>query len=330
MNRIGDAMLHFGVNLSKGMLKRLLGVLTVLLLPVGFGQTILQVAAEDPSLSTFVSALRQADLADTLNGEGPFTLFAPTDAAFSVLPEEELVALFNDESALREVMNYHIVPAYVLARDAVQATSAPTLFGDRLRLQVRSGRLYINDATVIKFDVGASEDVQASNGVIHVVDSILLPEEVSLAALTADAPATLAEARAAPLYNTDAARSVRYPLSVVGGSGIGGSVLFADYGLDQTVVTIAVRGTLRGEAGAVQGSVYPTHLRTGDCGREGSGVGDNGVVQLNDVERATGLSVTTVDAPYDALVNDDHHLELLSPDGSGTPVACGEVEPGAN
>ena len=290
---------------------------------LGFGQTILQVAADNPSLSTFVEALERAGLADTLNSEGPFTLFAPTDAAFELLSEAELTALLNDESALREVMTYHIVPAYVLARDAVQATSAPTLEGDRLRLQVRSGRLYINDATVIKFDVGASEDIRASNGVIHVVDSVLLPAEVDLGALTASAPAP-AGARAAPLYSTEAARSVRYPLSVVEGSGIGGSVLIADYGLEETVVTVAVRGTLRGAQNGVRGG-YPAQLRMGNCGGEG----EDGVVSLNDVDAATGLSVTVVDAPYDALVDDDHYLELLSPD-EATAVSCGEVGLGAN
>ena len=304
-------------------MNRLLSMLGILLLSsIGFGQTILQVAADDPGLSTFVAALERAGLADTLNSEGPFTLFAPTDAAFELLSEAELSALLNDESALREVMTYHIVPAYVLARDAVQATSAPTLEGDRLRLQVRSGRLYINDATVIKFDVGASEDIQASNGVIHVVDSVLLPAEVDLGALTASAPAP-AGARAAPLYSTEAARSVRYPLSVVEGSGIGGSVLIADYGLDETVVTVAVRGTLRDAQSGVQGE-YPTQLRVGDCG---SGGEDS--ISLNDVDAATGLSVTTVDAPYDALVGDDHYLELLSPD-EATAVSCGEVGSGAN
>ena len=307
---------------------RLLGVLGILFFSsLGFGQTILQVAADDPSLSTFVEALERAGLADTLNSEGPFTLFAPTDAAFSVLPEAELTALLNDESALREVMTYHIIPAYVLARDAVQATSAPTLEGDRLRLQVRSGRLYINDATVIKFDVGASEDVQASNGVIHVVDSVLLPEEIDLEALTASAPAP-AGARAAPLYSTEAARSVRNPLSVVGNSGIGGSVLIADYGFDETVLTVAVRGTLRDVQDGVRGG-YPAQLRMGDCGSGGEDVGENGI-SLSDVNAATGLSVTTLDAPYDALVDDDYALELLSADDPARVVACGEVGSGAN
>ncbi len=317
------------VDFPGGALRHLLGALVLLLLPtVGFGQTILQVAADDPSLSTFVEALRRAGLESTLNGEGPFTLFAPTDAAFSVLPEGELTALLNNESALREVMTYHIVPAFVLARDAVQATSAPTLAGDRLRLQVRSGRLYIDGATVIKFDVGASENVEASNGVIHVVDSVLVPREVNLEALAASAPAAPQE-NAAPIYTTDASNSVRYPLSVVDGSGIGGSVLAADYGLGGAVVTIAVRGTLRDGAG---GGEYPVRFRVGDCESDAPSEDNReaGTVTLNGVAKATGLSVTTVDAPYDALVGEDYALELLSPDGSGTVVTCGEVGSGAN
>ena len=321
---INESINEFVVPVKRGAVNRLLGALAIFLfLSVGFGQTILQVAADNPSLSTFVEALRRAGLTDTLNGEGPFTLFAPTDAAFSVLPEGELRALLNDDEALREVMTYHIVPAYVLARDAVRATSAPTLEGDRLRLEVRSGRLYIDDATVIKFDVGASENVEASNGVIHVVDSVLVPREVNLEALAASAPAA-AQADAAPIYTTDASNSVRYPLSVVDDSGIGGSVLVADYGSGGAVVTIAVRGTLRDGTGSGE---YPVRFRVGDCGSNATG--ENGTVTLNDVGKATGLSVTTVDAPYDALVSEDRALELFSPDGA-SPVACGEVGPGAN
>ena len=144
--------------------------------------------------------------------------------------------------------------------------------------------------------------------------------------LAASAPAAPQE-NAAPVYTTDALNSVRYPLSVVNDSGIGGSVLVADYGLGATVVTIAVRGTLRDGAGGAQGGEYPVRFRVGDCGSDTTS--EDGAVTLNGVERATGLSVTTVDAPYDALVGEDYALELLSPDGSSS-VACGEVGSGAN
>jgi uncharacterized surface protein with fasciclin (FAS1) repeats len=305
--------------------------LGVLFLSTSLGQTILEVAEQDPGLSSFVSALETAGLTDLLSGEGPFTLFAPTNAAFMQIPEAELTTLLTNPEMLRQILSYHIVPAFVMAREARELTSAPTLEGSELALRVESGNLLVNESRVVKFDVGATEDVQASNGVIHVIDSILLPMGVMLGqvepstnetATTSENPATSETPAALEVeqpYTTTASRSVRYPVNTVGESGVSGSVLVADYGFDTAIVTILLRGT------APDGN-HPAHFHLGNCDSNG-----DIVVPLENVNGATGLSVTSMTAPYDVIVEGDHYLNVhLSAEAVNTIVACGEAGVGAN
>ena len=286
--------------------------------PLASAQTILEVAENDPGLSTLVAALDAAGLTETLQGEGPFTLFAPTNAAFLQLPQAELQQLLSDPAALQRILAYHVVPTLVMARDAVQATSAPTLEGSSLSVRVEAGNLLVNESKVVKFDVGASENVQASNGVIHVIDSVLEPPGVVLAAVPAAAPrvgaAVSLVSDVAQVYQTAALRHARFLVQAVNGSGVSGSVLVADYGFDNAVATILVTGT---EAGGD----HPAHFHAGDCG----GGGDI-VVPLSNVPGGSGLSVTTMTAPYNVIVEGDHYLNLhLSSGQMDTIVACGEV-----
>ncbi|MFB4205299.1 Immunogenic protein MPB70 [wastewater metagenome] len=134
---------------------------------------IVDVAAGAGQFQTLVTALKAADLVDTLRGEGPFTVFAPTDDAFAKLPDGTVDTLLEpaNREKLQAILTYHVVPGMVMAEDAMAADSAATAQGGRLMLAVEDGTLRINDsASVIK------ADITASNGVIHVIDTVLMPE----------------------------------------------------------------------------------------------------------------------------------------------------------
>ena len=111
---------------------------------------------------------KAAGLVEVLKGDGPFTVFAPTDEAFAKLPEGTLEALLADKEALTTVLTYHVVPGKVLAADAVQLDSAKTVQGQGVRIDASSG-VKIDDANVI------ATDLIASNGVIHVIDTVIIP-----------------------------------------------------------------------------------------------------------------------------------------------------------
>lgn len=132
--------------------------------------TIVEIAAEDGRFSTLVAALEAADLVDTLSGEGPFTVFAPTDDAFAQLPDGTVEALLQDIPALTSVLTYHVVSGSVMAEDVMMLNSADTLQGQPVVVGSADG-VTINDATVTQ------ADVTGSNGVIHVIDTVLLPPE---------------------------------------------------------------------------------------------------------------------------------------------------------
>jgi uncharacterized surface protein with fasciclin (FAS1) repeats len=126
---------------------------------------------ETGSFNTLAAALEAADLIITLKGEGPFTVFAPTDEAFAKLPEGTVEALLSDIPRLTEILTYHVVPGRVMASDVVKLKSANTVNGQALRVMVKGGTVMIDDARVVK------TDIVTSNGVIHVIDSVVLPEE---------------------------------------------------------------------------------------------------------------------------------------------------------
>jgi uncharacterized surface protein with fasciclin (FAS1) repeats len=122
--------------------------------------------------NTLVAAVKAAGLVDALKAPGPFTVFAPTDEAFSKLPPGTLETLLKPENKgrLQKILTYHVVPGQVMARDVVKLRSAKTLEGGSLTIQTGNGGVVVGDAHVTKTDVAAS------NGVIHVIDKVLLPE----------------------------------------------------------------------------------------------------------------------------------------------------------
>jgi transforming growth factor-beta-induced protein len=135
---------------------------------------IVDIAVEDGRFTTLVTAVQAAGLVDTLKGEGPYTVFAPTDDAFNKLPAGTIEALLDDIPTLTDILLYHVVPGKVMAADAVNLTSAETASGKSVTISVTAGccgyLVMINDAQVI------ITDIEASNGVIHVVDSVILPD----------------------------------------------------------------------------------------------------------------------------------------------------------
>jgi uncharacterized surface protein with fasciclin (FAS1) repeats len=135
--------------------------------------TIVEVAQEDGRFTTLVTALEAADLAETLQGEGPFTVFAPTDDAFAALPDGTVEALLDDVPTLTDILLYHVVEGQVPSSAVVDLSSAETLLGQPVVVNTSDG-VQINNAEVI------IPDIEASNGVIHVVDSVLMPPENDL------------------------------------------------------------------------------------------------------------------------------------------------------
>jgi uncharacterized surface protein with fasciclin (FAS1) repeats len=125
------------------------------------------VAAGD--FNTLVTAVKAAGLVETLKGEGPFTVFAPTDAAFAKVPRDTLNALLADKAALANVLTYHVVAGKVTAADVVKLTSARTVQGQAVSIEVKDGKVYVDGTQVV------ATDIKASNGVIHVIDAVILP-----------------------------------------------------------------------------------------------------------------------------------------------------------
>lgn len=121
------------------------------------------------SFSTLVTAVKEAGLVETLKSEGPFTVFAPTDEAFAALPEGTLDALLKDKAKLKSILLYHVVPGKVMAADVVELTSAKTAEGSPVPIRVQDGKVKVGGANVVK------ADIETSNGVIHVIDKVILP-----------------------------------------------------------------------------------------------------------------------------------------------------------
>lgn len=135
------------------------------------GSNLVQVAQEAGSFKTLLAAARAAGLADTLAGSGPLTVFAPTDEAFSALGRDTISELLKPENKARlaEILAYHVVPGRVSAADALRLNAAETANGQRLAIAVKNGRLTVDQVNVVQ------TDIPASNGVIHVVDRVLMP-----------------------------------------------------------------------------------------------------------------------------------------------------------
>jgi len=132
-------------------------------------QNIVQVAASNPQFSTLVSLVKKAGLVKALSAQAKLTVFAPTNAAFAAVPKATLAKLAANRSLLIKVLEYHVVKGQVLAAQVVKLRSAKTLEGSSVKITVKGGNVYVNKAKVIK------TDVRASNGVIHVINSVLIP-----------------------------------------------------------------------------------------------------------------------------------------------------------
>lgn len=133
---------------------------------------IVDTAAASGSFTTLVSAVKAADLVDTLKGKGPFTVFAPTDEAFAKLPKGTLEDLLKPENKakLQAILTYHVVPGKVMAADVIKLESAKTVNGKMLIIDAKNGAVMVDNAKVAK------TDIESSNGVIHVIDTVMLPK----------------------------------------------------------------------------------------------------------------------------------------------------------
>ncbi len=132
---------------------------------------IVEIAASNNDFSTLVAAVQAADLAEVLQGDGPYTVFAPTNEAFSALPDGTVEMLLKPENKdkLVEVLTYHVVAGEVYAKDVTALSSAKTVQGDTIQISTHDGMVMIDNAHVV------SADIAASNGVIHVIDAVILP-----------------------------------------------------------------------------------------------------------------------------------------------------------
>ena len=150
----------------------IIGVLASALPTAAKAKDIVDTAVSAGSFKTLTTALQAAGLVDALKGPGPFTVFAPTDEAFNKLPAGTLESLLKPENKdkLKAILLYHVVSGDVPSSQAVKLTSAKTLEGKDLAISVENGGVMINNAKVVK------ADVHASNGVIHVIDTVLMPK----------------------------------------------------------------------------------------------------------------------------------------------------------
>ena len=131
---------------------------------------IVETAVSAGSFNTLVTALKAAGLVETLSGEGPFTVFAPTDEAFAQIPADQLNALLADKEALTAVLTYHVVAGAVMAEDVVKLGSVETVNGQSLDIKVVDGKVMVGGAEVI------TADIETTNGMIHVINKVILPD----------------------------------------------------------------------------------------------------------------------------------------------------------
>lgn len=132
-------------------------------------KTIVAVATADADLTTLVTAVKAAGLVDTLNGAGPYTVFAPTNEAFAKIPAAQLQAILADKAQLTSILTYHVLPSKVMAADLQPTQTVKTVEGQDVTIDVAGTTATINGCNIVKTDVAAS------NGVIHVIDCVLTP-----------------------------------------------------------------------------------------------------------------------------------------------------------
>jgi hypothetical protein len=134
------------------------------------GKNIVDTAIAAGNFKTLVTALQTAGLADTLKGKGPFTVFAPTDAAFAKIPKDQLTALMANKTELTNLLNYHVVLGEVMSTDFKNGMVVRTVLGENLTITLANGGVMVNDAKVVQ------ADIVCTNGVIHVIDVVLMPK----------------------------------------------------------------------------------------------------------------------------------------------------------
>lgn len=189
--RVGAAMVvQTDISASNGVIH----VIDAVLMPKN---DIIEAARGAGSFKTLLMAIDAAGLTDTLRGDGPFTVFAPTDEAFAKLPKETLEKLLKDKKKLASILTYHVVAGKVMASDVVKLKEAKTVEGQSVRIDASNG-VKVNNARVIK------TDVPATNGVIHVIDAVLMPPEVKVGCAPANVMKSLRQAIqcGAPLFNS--------------------------------------------------------------------------------------------------------------------------------
>ena len=158
-----------------GMMFSGLMILGSAVLPVGATKAedkkdIVDTAVAAGNFKTLAAALQAAGLVETLKGKGPFTVFAPTDEAFAKLPAGTVEALLKDKEKLTKILLYHVVSGNVMAKDVVKLKTAKTVQGSSVKITVKDGKVMVDNANVVKTDIAAS------NGVIHVIDSVIIPK----------------------------------------------------------------------------------------------------------------------------------------------------------
>jgi uncharacterized surface protein with fasciclin (FAS1) repeats len=134
------------------------------------GKNIVQVAQDAGQFNTLITAIKAADLQGTLSGKGPFTVFAPNDAAFEKLPTGTVQSLVNDKPKLTNILKYHVVPGKLTAADIKDMKTIKTIQGNELKVTVSGDKVMIDGAMV------TSADIMTDNGVIHVIDKVLIPQ----------------------------------------------------------------------------------------------------------------------------------------------------------
>jgi uncharacterized surface protein with fasciclin (FAS1) repeats len=188
--------------IMKQQVRKILQLVIVLALALSFAPVqpafaqdadIVDTAVAAGEFNTLVSAVQLAGLVDALKGEGPFTVFAPTDAAFEKLPAELLdAALADPEGLLTQVLLYHVVSGKVMSTDLSDGLEAATLQGEAVAFTIGDGTAMVNDANIV------AADIETTNGVIHVIDTVILPPSLLAAVAAADEEAMMAEATPAP------------------------------------------------------------------------------------------------------------------------------------
>ncbi len=151
--------------------------------------TVVDIIVGSPDHTTLEAAVIAAELADDLSGEGPFTVFAPTDAAFDALPEGTVASLLEDPTgALAQILLYHVVGAKALSTDLSDGQMITTLNGDSVTVKLMDGNVYIDDAMV------TVTDLEADNGVVHVIDAVILPKSTVVDIIVGSPDHTILEA----------------------------------------------------------------------------------------------------------------------------------------